>query len=139
MLRVQLLLEPDAAIVTAQIVRGRAMNAPPAGRGPAGRARAAVIGYFRDLWSGTEPLHRIVISDMLIGGTLVNAVTLVASLALFGLEAPKWLGIAVFLSPIPYNLFIVISVWRTAAASRSGFAWVAQVLSLVWIGCMLLI
>ena len=76
---------------------------------------------------------------MLIGGTLVNVVTLIISLALFGLEAPKWLGAAAFLSPIPYNLFLVAAVWRTAAASGSHYALVAQLVALAWIGCMFLI
>ena len=106
-------------------------------RGP--RGWAAVTGYFRALWSGTEPLHRVIISDMLIGGTLVNLTTFAVSLVLFGLEAPKWLGAIVFLSPIPYSVFVVVAVWRTAAVSNSPLAWPARLGAMVWLGAMLLI
>ena len=109
------------------------------GKGAGQRAWGAVVDYFRALWSGTEPLHRILVSDLLIGGTLINVATLAVALFLFGLEAPKWLAVAVFFSPLPYNLFLVVSVWRTAGGSGSVLAWTARIVSLAWIGCMLLI
>ena len=59
-----------------------------------------IRGYFRALLSGTEPLHRVIISDMLIGGTLINVVAMAAAFALFGIEAPTWLATAVFFSPV---------------------------------------
>jgi hypothetical protein len=99
----------------------------------------AVRDYFRALWFGTEPLHRVVISDMLIGGTLINVTTLAIALVLFGIEAPKWLPTAVFVSPLPYNLFLVLAVWRTAARSQSPLAWPARILAVVWLGVMTLI
>jgi hypothetical protein len=112
---------------------------PPAGKGAIARWRAGLAGYLRALWSGTEPLHRVVISDLLIGGTLINVVALALALAAFALGAPRWLGVAVFLSPQPWNLFLVAVVWRTASASTSLLAWPARILALVWFGCMLLI
>lgn len=111
----------------------------PAGKGPIARWRAGLAAYLRALWSGTEPLHRVVISDLLIGGTLINVVALAAALALFAVGVPRWLGIAVFLSPQPWNLFLVAVVWRTASASTSVLAWPARILALVWFGCMVLI
>lgn len=103
------------------------------------RGWKAVAAYFRALWSGTEPLHRVVISDLLIGGTLINVVTLALALAAFALGAPRWLGVAVFLSPQPWNIFLVAVVWRTANQSSSVLAWPARILALVWFGCMVLI
>lgn len=96
-------------------------------------------GYFRALWSGTEPLHRVVISDMLIGGTLINVVAMAVALVLFGLEAPGWLAATVFFSALPYNFFLVAVVWRTAEASRSVWALPTRVLAVVWAGCMFFI
>jgi len=96
--------------------------------GPWGR----LSGYFRALWSGTEPLYRVVVSDMLIGGTLINVVAMAAAFALFGLEAPAWLATAVFFSPVPYNLFLVFVVWKTSAMSPSRWGWPARILSLLW-------
>jgi hypothetical protein len=111
------------------------VNGSPAGPGP----WAGIRGYFRALVSGTEPLHRVIISDMLIGGTLINVVAMAAAFALFGIEAPTWLATAVFFSPIPYNLFIVFVVWKTSALSGGAWTWPARALSLAWLGLMFFI
>jgi hypothetical protein len=103
--------------------------------GPWGSVRA----YFATLWSGTEPLHRVIISDMLIGGTLINIVAMAASFGLFALEAPRWLGMVVFLSPIPYSLFLVLAVWRTAGTAGSSWMWPARALAVLWFGAMVFI
>ena len=99
----------------------------------------ALRGYYRALWSGTEPLHRVVISDMLIGGTLINVVAMAVSLVLFGVEAPAWLASVVFFCPIPYNLFLVFIVWKTGDVSGSPWAWPARIVSFGWFGAMLFI
>ena len=109
------------------------------GSGSRARLWGGVRDYFRALWSGTEPLHRVIISDMLIGGTLINVVAMAAAFALFGMEAPTWLATAVFFCPLPYNLFLVFAVWRTTEASRSPWAWPARILSFVWLGVMFFI
>ena len=106
---------------------------------PAWLRRSRLAAYFRSLWSGTEPLHRVVVSDLLIGGTLINVVAFGLALALFALDAPRWLGVAVFFSPQPWNLFLVAVVWRTARVSGSAFAWPARVLALAWFACMVFI
>lgn len=108
-------------------------------RGPGPGPFNAIRGYYRALWSGTEPLHRVVISDLLIGGTLINVVAMTISLALFGLEAPTWLASVVFFCPIPYNLFLVFVVWKTGEVSGSPWAWPARVISFGWFGAMLFI
>lgn len=99
--------------------------------GPSG-----IRAYFRALASGSEPLHRVIISDMLIGGTLINVVAMAAAFALFGIEAPAWLAMGVFFAAVPYNLFLVFVVWKTSALSASPWAWPARLLSLVWFGAM---
>ncbi|HET7716923.1 MAG TPA: hypothetical protein VFK86_14975 [Bauldia sp.] len=98
-----------------------------------------VRGYFRALWSGTEPLHRVIVSDMLIGGTLINVVAMAAAFGLFAMEAPRWLATAVFFTPVPYNLFLVVAVWKTSALSDSSWTWPARILSFVWLVAMFFI
>jgi hypothetical protein len=98
-----------------------------------------VFAYLRALWSGAEPLHRVVISDMLIGGTLINVVAMAAAFALFAIEAPTWAASAVFFSPVPYNLFLVIAVWRSAGASGASLVWPARILALLWLIAMFFI
>jgi hypothetical protein len=96
-------------------------------------------GYFRALLSGTEPLHRVIISDMLIGGTLINVVAMAAAFALFGIEAPAWLATTVFFSPVPYNLFLVFVVWKTSEMSGGPWTWPARLLSFAWCVAMFFI
>jgi hypothetical protein len=98
-----------------------------------------IHGYFRALLSGTEPLHRVIISDVLIGGTLINVVAMAAAFGLFGIEAPTWLATAVFFSPLPYNLFLVFVVWKTSAQSGGVWTWPARILALTWLGAMFFI
>jgi hypothetical protein len=100
---------------------------------------AGLRGYFRALLSGTEPLHRVIISDMLIGGTLINVVAMAAAFALFGIEAPTWLATAVFFSPMPYNLFLVFVVWKTSELSGGVWTWPARILSFAWLVAMFFI
>jgi hypothetical protein len=98
-----------------------------------------IRGYFLALLSGTEPLHRVIISDMLIGGTLINVVAMAAAFALFGIEAPTWLATLVFFSPVPYNLFLAFVVWKTSGMSGGVWTWPARILSFIWLGAMFFI
>jgi hypothetical protein len=118
-----------------KVVKTPTVDGSGSAPGPWGGVRA----YFATLWSGTEPLHRVIISDMLIGGTLVNVVAMGATFALFALEAPRWLGVAVFLSSIPYSLFLALAVWRTAGHASSSWMWPARALALLWLGAMVFI
>jgi hypothetical protein len=108
-------------------------------RGPKPGPLGGIRSYYRALWSGTEPLHRVIISDLLIGGTLINVVAMALAFALFGLEAPAWLATTVFFAPIPYNVFLVFVVWKTTATSDSIWTWPARALSFAWFAAMLLI
>lgn len=58
---------------------------------------------------------------MLVVGTLVNLVAAAMSLILFGLDAPAAVAVAVFFSPLPYNLFLFAAVWRAAEHAQSGW------------------
>ena len=120
--------------------RAQAVKAPIVdGSGSRAGLWAGLRAYFRALASGTEPLFRVIVSDMLIGGTLINVVAMAAAFALFGIEAPTWLATAVFFSPIPYNLFLVFVVWKTTDISPSAWAWPARILAFAWLGLMFFI
>jgi hypothetical protein len=70
---------------------------------------------------------------MLLVGSMINAATTVAALLLLGAKAPLWAALAVHFAPLPYNLFLFVSVWRTAdrvAASRAGLTRMA---ALIWL------
>lgn len=81
----------------------------------------SLIEVFTRRWTGEIALNVLVLRDMLILGTLINAATTVASLIVLGSGAASWIGFAVFLLPVPFNLFIFLCVWRLAG--RVGGFW----------------
>jgi hypothetical protein len=93
----------------------------------------ALIRYFRRLWSGELPLSQVFWRDMLVVGTLINLATLLAAMLIFASGAPPAYGVAVFLSPIPYNVVLFTGVCRSAAHERSEWGWAAQMIAVVWL------
>lgn len=80
----------------------------------------ALHAFFRDRWRGDIPLRRLFWRDMVAVGSAVNAVTTLAALAVLAAGYAGWLSLAVFASPIPYNLFLVFAVWRTTERMGPG-------------------
>ena len=96
--------------------------------------------FFTARWNGTVPLERLFWRDALLIGTAINIVTTVASLALFAAKAPAAVALAVYLAPIPYNLFLAFAVWRTAERQRSGSAvFLYQMAAIAWLVVAILI
>ncbi|MDQ6433965.1 hypothetical protein RB623_07890 [Mesorhizobium sp. LHD-90] len=86
-----------------------------------GRAAKGGLGrFFAARWNGEIALERLFWRDALLTGTAINIVTTIASLALFVAKAPAAVAVTVYLAPLPYNLFLAFSVWRTAERQRSG-------------------
>ena len=67
-----------------------------------------------DLWSGRTPLPRAFWGYAICYGTLLNLVTTVASLAALSMGAAGLIALALHFMPLPYNLFVVVAVWRSA-------------------------
>ena len=87
-----------------------------------------------DLWYGRVPLARIFWDYAIIFGSLANLVSTLAALALFAKGAPALLGLLLHFLPAPYNLLMVVGVWRSAANYRGAQVWamLARTLILVW-------
>ena len=79
------------------------------GIAPAGRR-----GFFATRWSGERPLAALFWRDMLLWGTLINLAATLAGALLLGVKAPAWLAATVHFAPVPWNLFLLASVWRSA-------------------------
>ncbi|WP_312795382.1 hypothetical protein [Tianweitania sp.] len=86
-------------------------------------------------WEGAIPLRVLIIRDMLILGTLLNVLTTIASLIVLGSGASAWIGFAVFLLPLPYNLFIFLCVWRVAGQVGGIWGNLSSILAAVWLAC----
>jgi hypothetical protein len=93
----------------------------------------AAFRYVRRLWSGELPLSRVFWIDMLLVGTLVNVVSLIAAIILFAGEAPVAWGVAAFLAHIPYSLLLFAGVWRSATRAKSEWSSGAQAAALAWL------
>lgn len=86
----------------------------------AGQAQADMArgGFFAARWHGQVPLDRVFFFDMLLIATAINLVTSFVSLMAFGFKAPDWVAVAIYLSPLPYNIFLILCIWR--ATERGG-------------------
>ena len=103
-------------------------TSPAAGQGA--RAGGSVL---RRLWAGEVPLGQVFWQYAMIGGTALNAVATLLAMALLAADAGL-LALVAFALPIPYNLFALIAVWRSAAAYEGPrlLADLARVISVIW-------
>ena len=87
-----------------------------------------------DLWYGRVPLARIFWEYAIVYGSLANLVTTFAALTAFTKGLPVAVGLLIFFLPAPYNLLMVVGVWRSAARFRGTPIWatLARALIIVW-------
>ncbi len=90
-------------------------------------------GWLLSRWRGDAPLGTVFWHDMMVVGTMLNAATTLAAIGLLAVDAPLILGVAVFLSPLPWNLLLFFSVWRSAAKAKGPLAVAAQMAAAVWL------
>jgi hypothetical protein len=87
------------------------------------------IGFFSRRWRGEVPLSRVFWRDMLGVGTFINLLLSVVALILAARGLDLWMAVALHFSPMPYNLFLCMSIWRsprrTAWMSTCAFIWLA--------------
>lgn len=85
-------------------------------------------------WSGRTPLARAFWNGAIVYGTLLNLVTTVASLAVLAAGGPAALALTVFLMALPYNIFMVVAVWRSAARYDGPPHWatLARIAVVAW-------
>ena len=92
-----------------------------------------VIGYFQRLWWAEVALARVFWRDMAVVGTIVNVVAIAVAAFAAALGAATGLGLALFMAPTPYNIFLVAAIWRRADAERTEWAWPARIGALAWL------
>jgi hypothetical protein len=93
--------------------------------------------YIRQLWNGELPLSRVFWNDMLVVGTIVNIAALLAAVGLWVAGIPAWLGFAVHLLPVPYNMLLFAGVSRSAAREQPQWSWIASSIAGLWFVVML--
>ncbi|NKX44811.1 hypothetical protein [Roseicyclus persicicus] len=85
------------------------------------------------LWRGDLSLGEAFWTWAVLGALVVNVTTSVAFLALVSADRP-WLALAAgYALSVPYNLVVLVGVWRAAARDEGPALWadLARVASLV--------
>jgi hypothetical protein len=93
-----------------------------------------------DLWYGRLPLARAFWEYAIFYGTLANLVMSLASLAVLAKGISTALGLFLHFVTTPYNVLMVVAVWRSAARYGGSAVWalLARAVIVVWaVVCML--
>ncbi|MGH6924498.1 MAG: hypothetical protein ACRED5_12240 [Propylenella sp.] len=75
----------------------------------------------------------LVLLHMLVVGSTVNLLATILALLLFVAGVPIAVGVFVFLAPLPFNVFLVASVWRGSEGKPLHWAWFARAVSVAWL------
>ena len=69
----------------------------------------------------------------------MNVVAAFAGVLALGFKAPEWLSLALYLSPMPYNLFLVLAIWRTTERPGTAARAAYRIGALIWFAAGVLI
>jgi hypothetical protein len=84
---------------------------------------------------GGLPLGRAFWVWGILGGALVNLFATLAAVVLVTAELPPWLAALAFAAPIPWNILLLVGVWRSAQRPEvsRGAGLTAQLGIAVWV------
>ncbi len=90
--------------------------------------------FVKHLWAGHLPLGQAFWQYAVGYGLLLNLITTLAFLALMAREANTALIVLSFASPVPYNVLMVVAVWRSADRYSGPKTWahLARVGTVIW-------
>ncbi|MCU0893820.1 MAG: hypothetical protein MUD06_05755 [Rhodospirillales bacterium] len=94
-----------------------------------------------DLWRGRLPLADAFWTYAIFWGFLINMATTLTSLGLVVADAPGWVAALVHLAPLPWNLLVLVAVWRSAGRPEVSerLRLVARAVIVVWSGFLTLV
>jgi phosphoketolase len=73
-----------------------------------------MAGFVKRLWAGDLPLRQAIWEYAVFYGLLINVLTDVLFYALLINDANAALVVLAFVLPIPYNILVIVAVWRSA-------------------------
>lgn len=93
------------------------------------------------LWRGDLPLAYVVWRHAVAYALVVNLAFDIPFYALIINQASALWIILAFLAPVPYNIFVIVAVWRSAANYPGEQKWadLARVGSLLWIVLLIIV
>ena len=88
-----------------------------------------------EFWRGGVPLNQAFWSWGILGGALVNLSSTLFAVLLVAAEAPAWLAVLAFAVPLPWNVVLLVGVWRSTGRPEVGreAASLARGVILVWV------
>ena len=89
--------------------------------------------FFHSRWRGSVPLGLLLWRDMLLYGTTINVAAAFFGLVLFASNAPTALAATVYFAPVPFNVFLFVALWKTAAGAEEPLASTARIVGLLWL------
>jgi hypothetical protein len=100
--------------------------------GDGGRAEILTIVEF---WRGGLSLGRAFWLWGILGGGVVSLFATLLALTLLAAGAPAWLAVLVFAAHIPWNLVLLVGVWRSAGQPgvSPAAANLARLVILAWV------
>lgn len=86
------------------------------------------------LWRGEVALTRAFWEYGMLYGSLANLAATIAAFAVLALGWPPVLALTIFFLPVPYNVLIVVAVWRSANRHDGSRLWanLARLAVVVW-------
>lgn len=101
----------------------------------AGRSRGGLALRIARLWEGAVPLARAFWEYAILYGLMANLAATLAAAALTAAGVHPALTLAVFLLPVPYNILVLVAVWRSAGryAGPPHWAALARAAIVVWV------
>jgi hypothetical protein len=93
-----------------------------------------IVEFFR----GGLPLGRAFWRWGILGGGIVSLFATLLALTLVAAGAPAWLAVLVFAAHVPWNLVLLVGVWRSAGRPgvTPGVANLARVVILAWVAVL---
>jgi hypothetical protein len=73
-----------------------------------------MTSFIADLWAGRIPLPRIFWNYGIVASLLINLAATALAMGLIAAGVPNFMALAVFILPIPWNILMVVGVWRSA-------------------------
>lgn len=97
--------------------------------------RGSEVETLRKLWAGRMPLPRAFWEFAIFYGFVLNLFTTVGCFALLAMDVPAAIAMTVFFLALPYNLFVLVAVWRSAARYPGPPHWAnaARVAVTLWV------
>lgn len=91
-----------------------------------------MTSFLLDRWRGEAPLETVFWRDMLVLGTGLNIAATGVALGMFAGAYPAWLAFTVNFLPVPYNAFLLVSVWKAGEREGGPAATTANVVGTLW-------